>query len=85
MRLVTTSDAATKFNYEDVLTQFEHLKQTNKNFLYAVLPAFKDNVNVKNIESYMKENGTSRMLIMDLQLKFMNRNVNFIKKSDISK
>lgn len=83
LRLVTTSNAATKFSYEDVLAQFEHLKQTNKNFLYAVLPAFKDNVNVKNIESYMKENGISRMLIMDLQLKFMNRNVIFIKKSDL--
>ena len=82
---VPYADAATKFSYEDVLAQFEHLKQTNKNFLYAVLPAFKDNVNVRDIENYMQENGISRMLIMDLKLRFMNRNEIFIKKSDISK
>lgn len=73
LRLVTTSNAATRFDYEAVMKMFEHLRTTNKNFCYAVLPIFKDNVNSRNIESYMKEKRISRMLIMDLQLKFLNR------------
>lgn len=73
LRLVTTSNAAAKFDYETVMKMYEHLRTTNKNFCYAVLPNFKDNVNSRNIESYMKEKRISRMLIMDLQLKFLNR------------
>lgn len=73
VRLVETSGAATKFTYESVLRQFEYLQQNNKNYLYAVLPVFKDNVNCKNIENYMKENKVSRMIVMDLQLKHLNR------------
>lgn len=73
LRLVTTSNAATRLDYEAVMKMFEHLRTTNKNFCYAVLPIFKDNVNSRNIESYMKEKRISRMLIMDLQLKFLNR------------
>ena len=73
LRLVTTSNAATRFDYEAVMKMFEHLRTTNKNFCYAVLPIFKDNVNSRNIESYMKEKRISRMLIMDLQLKHLNR------------
>lgn len=73
LRLVTTSNAATRFDYEVVMKMFEHLRTTNKNFCYAVLPIFKDNVNSRNIESYMKEKRISRMLIMDLQLKHLNR------------
>ena len=73
LRLVTTSNAAAKFDYEAVMKMFEHLRTTNKNFCYAVLPIFKDNVNSRNIESYMKEKRISRMLIMDLQLKHLNR------------
>lgn len=73
LRLVTTSNAATRLDYEAVMKMFEHLRTTNKNFCYAVLPNFKDNVNSRNIESYMKEKRISRMLIMDLQLKFLNR------------
>ena len=73
LRLVMTSQAAAKFSYESVIQMWEYLKQTNKNFLYAVMPVFKDNVSAKNIESYMKENKVSRMVVMDLQLKHLNR------------
>lgn len=73
VRMVGTSGAATKFTYEEVLERFAYLQQHNKNFLYAVMPVFKDNVSAKNIESYMKENKVSRMIVMDLQLKHLNR------------
>lgn len=73
VRMVGTSGAATKFTYEEVLERFAYLQQHNKNFLYAVLPVFKDNVNCKDIERYMKENKVSRMIVMDLQLKHLNR------------
>ena len=73
LRLVETSFAASKFTYEIGLQMWEYLKQHNKNFLYAVLPDFKDNVSAKNIEQYMREHKVSRMIVMDLQLKFLNR------------
>ena len=73
VRMVGTSGAATKFTYEEVLERFAYLQQHNKNFLYAVMPVFKDNVSAKNIENYMKENKVSRMIVMDLQLKHLNR------------
>lgn len=72
LRLVTTSNAAAKFDYETVMKVNEHLTQHNKNFLYAVMPVFKDNVSARNIESYMKENKVSRMIVMDFQLKHLN-------------
>lgn len=73
LRLVMTSQAAAKFNYEASIKMWEYLKQHNKNFLYAVLPDFKDNVSAKNIEQYMREHKVSRMIVIDLQLKFLNR------------
>ena len=73
LRLVMTSQAAAKFDYETALKMWEYLKMQNKNFLYAVLPVFKDNVSAKNIEQYMREHKVSRMIVMDLQLKFLNR------------
>ena len=72
VRMVGTSGAAAKFTYEEVLERFAYLQQHNKNYLYAALPVFKDNVSAKNIESYMKENKVSRMIVMDLQLKHLN-------------
>lgn len=73
VRMVTTSGAATKYNYESVLKMFEFLQTHNKNYLYAVLPMFKDNVNCRNIENYMREKRVSRMIVMDLQLKHLKR------------
>ena len=73
LRLVTTSNAAAKFDYETVMKMYEYLRTENKSFLYAVLPEFKDNVNSKNIEAYMREKKVSRMIVMDVQLKFLNR------------
>ena len=74
LRLVYTSKAAAKFNYEASIRMWEYLKQHHKTFLYAVLPDFKDNVSAKNIEPYMRDHHVSRMIVMDLQLKFLNRN-----------
>lgn len=73
LRLVATSDAAQKFPYEQAMMMWEYLKQHNKNFLYAIMPVFKDNVNAKDIERYMQEKHISRMIVMDLQLKHLNR------------
>lgn len=73
LRLVSTSEAATKLTYDTSVTTWEYLKTHNKNFLYAVLPVFKDNVNSRDIERYMKEKNVSRMICMDLQLKHLNR------------
>jgi len=73
LRLVNTSNAAQKFTYEAVLIMFEHLVSHNKSFGYSVIPVFKDNVHCRNIENYMRENKISRMVVMDLQLKFLNR------------
>lgn len=73
VRMVGTSGAAAKFTYEEVLERFAYLQQHNKNFLYAVMPVFKDNVSARNIENYMKENRISRMIIMDIQLRHLNR------------
>ena len=73
LRLVTTSNAAAKFDYETVMKMYEYLRTENKNFLYAVIPEFKDNVNSKNIEAYMRENKVSRMIVLDVQLKHLNR------------
>lgn len=73
VRSCTTSDAATKLSYEHVMYMFEHLHSTNKNFSYAILPVFKDNVNCKDIEDYMKANNISRMVQMDCKLRFLNR------------
>lgn len=72
LRLVMTSQAATKFDYEAVLRMYEYLRMLNKNFSYAVLPVFEDNVSAKNIEQYMEEHKVSRMVVLDLQLKHLN-------------
>lgn len=73
IRLVTTSEFASRFTYEEVLKEFDYLQTHNKNFLYAVLPVFKDNVNAKDIGNYMRDNKISRMVAMDLKLRFLNR------------
>lgn len=73
LRLVNTSDAAKKFTYTEVMDMFEHLRTHNKNFLYAVLPAFKENVHYKNLEAYVTENNVSRMVQISLMLKWENR------------
>ena len=73
IRLVNTSEAARKFTYTEVLEMYEHLQTHNKNFLYAVLPVFKDNVHYKNLEAYIKEKNVSRMVQMTTKLKWINR------------
>lgn len=73
IRLVKTSDAAKKFTYGQAIQKFEYLRSHNKNFLYAVLPAFKDNVSARNLEQYMKDKKVSRMVTLTLKLKWLNR------------
>lgn len=72
VRLCSTSVAARKFTYEEVLREYEYLRTHNKSYLYAVLPIFKDNVNCKDIEDYMEKHKISRMVAIDLQLKHLN-------------
>lgn len=73
LRLNTTSDAAKKFTYKEVLAMFEFLQSNNKNFLYAVLPVFKENVHYKQLENYMRKNKVSRMVQMTTKLRWINR------------
>lgn len=73
LRLVTTSNAAAKFDYETVMKMYEYLKQTHKDFLYAVMSVFKDSVRSSDIEKYLREKKISRMVVLDLQLRFLNR------------
>lgn len=73
LRLVTTSDSACRYTYKDAVETFEHLKSHNKGFLYAVLPVFRDNVNCKDIEKYIRDNKISRMLQMTTKLRWLNR------------
>ena len=72
LRLVTTSNAAAKFTYAESLDMFELLKSSNKNFLYAVIPAFSQNVHAKNIGTYMREKNISRMVQMTMNLNKLN-------------
>lgn len=74
VRMVGTSNAAARFSYDDSIKFFAYLNRTNRNFLYAVLPVFKDNVAAHNIEDYMREEKISRTLTMSLKLKYLNRN-----------
>lgn len=73
LRLVNTSEAAKKFPYEEAIQMFEYLRTHNKNFLYAVLPGFKDNVSCRNLEAYMKANKVTRMIALDMKLKHLSR------------
>ena len=68
LRLVETSDAAKKMPYREAIDTYERLKATNKNFNYAVLPVFKDNVHYKNLEDYVLKTRVSRALKMNLRL-----------------
>lgn len=69
LRLVKASDNATRFTYEQVWTTFDYLRENNRNFLYAVLPVFKENVNYKHIDDYVREKKVSRMVQMTMKLK----------------
>jgi hypothetical protein len=73
LRSVSTSEKATRFTYFDVLEVFEQLQSSNKNFLYAVLPVFKDNVHCRYLEEYVKKNNISRMVALTTKLKWLNR------------
>lgn len=72
LRLVETSASATKFSYREVMNQYEELQGTNKNFLYSVLPVFKDNVSYKNLKEYIREHNVSNRLQMEIKLKNLN-------------
>lgn len=68
IRLVKTSFAAKKLTYSECLEMFEHLVAHNKNFSYAVIPNFKDNVNCKDLKSYIKEHPINRMVQLELKI-----------------
>lgn len=72
IRLVNTSAYAKLFTYSEAMHTFEYLKVHNKNFLYAVLPRFDDNVSYRDIEWYMKEKQISRLVRVSFKLKQIN-------------
>lgn len=73
LRSVSTSAKAMKFSYLEVLNVFEQLQSHNKNFLYAVLPVFKDNVHCRDLEEYLRKNNVSRMVALTTKIKWLNR------------
>ena len=73
VRMVSMSNAATKYDYRQVLQVYEYLKAHNRNFLYTVLPVFKDNVHCRDLEKYIKEKKVSQMVQMTTKLKWLNR------------
>lgn len=73
VRMVDTSNAATKFTYNNAINFFTYLHRITKNFSFAVLPAFKDNVAAHNIEDYMREEKITRSIAMALKLKHFNK------------
>ncbi len=72
LRLVTTSYAAKKFTYQDVQNAFEYLRTHNKNFWYAILPQFKDNVHCRDIEYYFERNKLSRSVVVSIKVGKLN-------------
>lgn len=73
VRLVNTSDAAARYPYEEVIKMYEYLLTHNKNFLFAVMPTFKDNVNCRDMKAYIKDKKISRMIAMDMKLRYLRR------------
>ena len=68
LRLVNTSFAASKLTYRESLQLFERLRIHNKNFSYAVIPDFDDNVNCKDLDEYTKDHKVNRMVQLELKL-----------------
>lgn len=68
LRLVETSGAAKKMAYREAYEVYEHLESTNRNFSYAVLPAFVENVHCRDLEGYVKRHGVQRAVKMNLRL-----------------
>ena len=68
LRLVKTSFSAKKLTFSESIEMYEHLVVHNKNFNYAVIPNFKDNVNCKDLKSYIKEHPINRMVQTELKI-----------------
>ena len=71
LRLVETSYAACHMDYESVMQTYESLHMTNRNFCYAVMPEFKDNVRARDLESYLMTHKVKRELVMSMKMKCM--------------
>lgn len=69
LRLVNTSRAACKLTYRESLQLFERLRIHNKNFSYAVIPDFEDNVNCKDLDEYTKKHKLCRMVQLEMKLR----------------
>ena len=72
LRLVRTSDAASKFRYSLVLAMFDELKAKNKAFFYTVMP-YIPNVNCADLEQMYKENKIPVAINMTNKIKWMGR------------
>lgn len=73
LRLVNTSNSAKRFSLQEANDMFEHLVTHNKNFLYAVLPVFKDKVKYSEIGDYVRKNNISRAVCTTLVVKKINK------------
>ena len=73
LRSVSESKSALLLTFRQALDKFEYLRTHHKNFLFAVLPSFADNVNAKDIESYVNQKNLSRSVAMDFKLKKLSR------------
>lgn len=62
------SDEAAKYLYSEVVKVYDDVKANCKGYAYAVLPAFNDNVNCRNIEGYVKANKIPTSLRMTFRL-----------------
>jgi len=65
---VDESDKAGRFSLPQALAQYEYLKAEHKEYLYAILPYFEDNVHSMDIEQYIKSGKVSRMVAMSFCL-----------------
>ena len=72
LRLVTTSYAAKMFTYQDAQDTFEYLRTHNKNFWYAILPKFKENVHCRDVEGYFERNKLSRSVVVSIKVGKLN-------------
>lgn len=70
LRLVKTSDSATKFTYRLALDVFDELKATSKSFWFAVIP-YIQGVNCMDLERLAKEGKIARAVEVTTKIKWL--------------
>lgn len=69
LRLANDSFSACKLTYRESVGMFERLRVCNKDFSYAVIPDFEDNVNCSDLDEYSANGKINRMVQMELKLR----------------